>query len=85
MDRPSFANDSGELAAIPLAERSVSDDGPVGGGACAKAVNEGRSEELVWVGTDQIDLEHWYDRLLVRRPYLEVQGLSDHGSWWIAT
>lgn len=43
-------------------------------GLAAKAVNEGRSEELVWVGTDHIDLEHWYDRLLVRRPYLEVHG-----------
>ena len=44
-------------------------------GLAAKAVNEGRSEELVWVGTDHIDLEHWYDRLLVRRPYLEVHGI----------
>jgi hypothetical protein len=43
-------------------------------GLAAKAVNEGRGDELVWVGTGHVDLEHWYDRLLVRRPQLEVRG-----------
>jgi hypothetical protein len=44
-------------------------------GLAAKAVNQGRGEELVWVGTDHADLEHWYDRLLARRPQLQVRGV----------
>jgi hypothetical protein len=44
-------------------------------GLAAKAVNQGRCDELVWVGTDHADLEHWYDRLLVRRPQLQVRGV----------
>ena len=44
-------------------------------GLAAKAVNQGRGDELVWVGTDHADLEHWYDRLLARRPQLQVRGV----------
>ena len=44
-------------------------------GLTAKAVNEGRCDELVWVGTDHVDLEHWYDRLRARRPQLQVRGV----------
>ncbi len=43
-------------------------------GLAAKAVNEGRAEETVWVGTDNIDIEDWYARLLKRQPQLEVRG-----------
>ena len=43
-------------------------------GLAAKAVNEGRSDEMVWVGTDNIDIEDWFARLLKRQPQLEVRG-----------
>jgi hypothetical protein len=43
-------------------------------GLAAKAVNEGRGDEMVWVGTDNIDIEDWYARLLKRQPQLELRG-----------
>ena len=43
-------------------------------GLAAKAVNEGRGDEMVWVGTDNVDVEDWYARLLRRHPQLEVRG-----------
>ena len=33
-------------------------------GLAAKAVNEGRADEMVWVGTDNIDIEDWFARLV---------------------
>ncbi len=43
-------------------------------GLAAKAVNEGHNDELVWVGTDNIDEEDWLARLLKREPKLEMRG-----------
>ncbi len=43
-------------------------------GLAAKAVNEGRSDEMVWVGTDNIDVEDWLARLLTRQPQMSVRG-----------
>ena len=43
-------------------------------GLAAKAVNEGRDDEMVWVGIDNIDIEDWIDRLLKRQPQLEIRG-----------
>jgi hypothetical protein len=48
-------------------------------GLVAKAVNEGRADEMVWVGTDNIDAEDWFARLLKRQPQLEVRGVF--GLW----
>ena len=43
-------------------------------GLAAKAVNEGRADEMVWVGIDNIDVEDWFARLLKRQPQLELRG-----------
>lgn len=43
-------------------------------GLAAKAVNEGRGDELVWVGIDNIDVEDWLARRLKRQPQLELRG-----------
>ena len=43
-------------------------------GLAAKAVNEGRADEMVWVGTDNIDVEDWFVHLLKRQPQLELRG-----------
>jgi hypothetical protein len=43
-------------------------------GLAAKAVNEGRADELVWVGSDNIDIEDWLARRLKRQPQLELRG-----------
>ena len=43
-------------------------------GLAAKAVNESRADEMVWVGTDNIDIEDWLARLLKRHPQLELRG-----------
>ncbi len=43
-------------------------------GLAAKAVNEGRGDELVWVNNGDGDLEKWYARLLARRPDLAIPG-----------
>ena len=43
-------------------------------GLAAKAVNEGRADEMVWVGTDNVDIEDWYARLVKRQPQLELRG-----------
>ena len=43
-------------------------------GLAAKAVNEGRADEMVWVGIDNIDIEDWLARLLKRQPQLELRG-----------
>jgi hypothetical protein len=43
-------------------------------GLAAKAVNEGRADEMVWLGIDSIDAEDWLARLLKRQPQLELRG-----------
>src|SRR5690242_5011333 len=37
-------------------------------GLAAKAVNEGRADEMVWVGIDNIDVEDWLARRMKRQP-----------------
>src|ERR1051325_8718510 len=46
-------------------------------GLAAKAVNDGRGDEMVWVGTDNIDVEDWLARILKRHPQLEMRGVLD--------
>jgi hypothetical protein len=49
-------------------------------GLAAKDVNEGRADELVWVGIeDNVDVEDWFSRLLRRHPQLELRGTF--GPW----
>jgi len=49
-------------------------------GLAAKGVNEGRADELVWVGVeDNVDVEDWFARLLQRHPQLEMRGIF--GPW----
>ena len=43
-------------------------------GLAARAVNEGRGDELVWVNNGYGDLEKWYDRLFARHPDLATPG-----------
>ena len=43
-------------------------------GLAAKAMNEGRGDELVWVNNGDGDLEKWYARLLARHPDLKTPG-----------
>ncbi len=43
-------------------------------GLAAKAVNEGRGDELVWVNNGNGDLEKWYARLLASHPDLATPG-----------
>jgi hypothetical protein len=43
-------------------------------GLAAKAVNEGRGDELVWVYNGNADLEDWYARLLATHPDLKQPG-----------
>jgi len=43
-------------------------------GLAAKAVNEGRGDELVWVDNGEGDLEKWYARLLAEHPGLATPG-----------
>jgi hypothetical protein len=42
-------------------------------GLAARAVNEGRGDELVWVASDNIDVEDWLVRKLRRQPQLELR------------
>src|SRR5437899_7945159 len=46
-------------------------------GLAARAVNDGRGDEMVWVGTDNVDVEDWFARLLRRHPQLEMRGVFD--------
>jgi hypothetical protein len=46
-------------------------------GLAAKAVNGGRSDEMVWVDNGNVDLEDWFARLLKRQPQLENRGTQD--------
>jgi hypothetical protein len=44
-------------------------------GLAAKAVNEKRGDELVWVDNGKGDLEEWYLRFLARHPNVEKHGI----------
>jgi hypothetical protein len=46
-------------------------------GLAAKAVNAGRGDEMVWVGTENIDVEDWLARVQQRHPQLETRGTFD--------
>jgi hypothetical protein len=46
-------------------------------GLAARSVNDHRGDELVWVGTDSVDVEDWLARLLKRHPQLELRGDFD--------
>ena len=43
-------------------------------GLAAKAVNEGRSDELVWIGNGNANDEAWLARGLVRHPGWKMRG-----------
>jgi hypothetical protein len=46
-------------------------------GLAAKAVNDGRGDEMIWVTTGSVDVEDWFGRLLKRHPSLTVRGTFD--------
>ena len=48
-------------------------------GLAAKAVNEGRGDEMAWVDNGNPDLEDWLSRLFAARPVLQRSGLF--GPW----
>ncbi|MDR3638613.1 MAG: GxGYxYP family putative glycoside hydrolase [Isosphaeraceae bacterium] len=48
-------------------------------GLAAKAVNEGRGDEMVWVSSDNVDVEGWYERRLKAASPPEVRGAF--GAW----
>ena len=43
-------------------------------GLAAKAVNEGRADEMVWVATGNVDIEDWLACLLKGEPRLKLRG-----------
>jgi len=63
---------SGPPAAFEMLVQSVA-------GLAAKGANEGRCDELVWVTTDNVDVERWYGRLLKGPNPPEVRG--DFRAW----
>jgi hypothetical protein len=48
-------------------------------GLAAKAVNEGRADELVWVDNGNVDMEDWYARWLAKHPKVKSSGTV--GAW----
>jgi hypothetical protein len=46
-------------------------------GLAAKAVNEGRGDEMVWLSNDNVDVEDWLARKRKRHPQLEMRGVFD--------
>jgi hypothetical protein len=48
-------------------------------GLAAKAVNEGRGDEMVWVSSDNADVEGWYERRMRRPGAPEARG--EFGPW----
>lgn len=48
-------------------------------GLAAKAINEGRGNELVWVTTDNIDSETWYAQFLAGHP--EIHYFGAYSPW----
>ncbi len=69
---PSQQGSSVPGAALQMMVQSVA-------GLAAKAVNEGRGDELVWISNGNVDLEEWYSRLLVAHPNLNQAG--SFGPW----
>jgi hypothetical protein len=43
-------------------------------GLAAKAVNEGRADEMIWIVTGNADVEDWFTRWLQRQPPVEQRG-----------
>src|SRR5258706_5972885 len=48
-------------------------------GLAAKAVNEGRGDEMVWVGSENADTQAWWAAAQRREPKCEVRGTF--GPW----
>lgn len=48
-------------------------------GLAALAVNEGRGDEMVWLGSSAANMEEWYARLLRQHPQCEARGTF--GPW----
>lgn len=48
-------------------------------GLAAKAVNEGRADELVWIDNGNVDMEDWYARWLAQHPNVKSSGTF--GAW----
>src|SRR5829696_2237146 len=48
-------------------------------GLAAKAVNEKRADELVWVDNGNVDMEDWYGRWLAQHPNVKSGGTF--GAW----
>src|SRR5262249_1631633 len=46
-------------------------------GLAAKAVNEGRGDEMVWVETGNADVEDWLARLRKGQPQLAMRGVFE--------
>lgn len=46
-------------------------------GLAAKAVNEGRGSELVWIDNGKGDLEEWYTQFMRAHPNVEAAGVLD--------
>jgi hypothetical protein len=72
--RTKIQNEPGSLrASCAMMAQSVA-------GLAAKAVNEGRADEMVWVAVeDNVDVEDWFARLFQRHPQLEMRGTF--GPW----
>jgi hypothetical protein len=72
--RTKIQNEPGSLrASCAMMAQSVA-------GLAAKAVNEGRADEMVWVAVeDNVDVEDWFARLFQRHPQLELRGTF--GPW----
>jgi hypothetical protein len=48
-------------------------------GLAAKAVNEGRGDELVWVSGGNVDVETWYGKFMAAHP--DVTDRGSYGPW----
>jgi hypothetical protein len=46
-------------------------------GLAAKAVNEGRGDEMVWIDNGNVDLNDWRDRMHAAHPALEKRGNAE--------
>ena len=45
-------------------------------GLAARAVNEGRADEMVWVDNNNVDMEIWYARMYIQHPDLEKRNAA---------
>jgi len=73
-------HDKSESVSFPRASHEILAQSVVG--LAAKAVNEGRGDEMVWVATDNVDVEDWFARWLKRHPEVELRGTL--GLWELA-